>query len=108
MRPKRPSGNGWEKVGGDAHWTKVEPGYWFESWLHPGQGLFAISAVEVCVEPDLMLPNSVIYQLSVSVLGERCDDGEARSALADFDLLPANEATYRSTARVRRFTHKIS
>jgi hypothetical protein len=46
LTPKRPKGTGWEKLGGDTHVTQVEPGYWFESWLHPNL-VFAISAVEV-------------------------------------------------------------
>jgi hypothetical protein len=105
--PKRPRGHGWEKVGGEEHVSKVEPGCLYESWLHPELGLFAISAVEVHLEPDLMLPNSTLYQLSVSLLGERCDDAEAQIALADFGLLTANEATYHSAARVRRFAYRV-
>jgi hypothetical protein len=55
-----------------------------------------------------MVPNSITYQLSVSVFGERCEDCDAQSALEAFDLLSANEATYHSRARVRRFTRRIS
>lgn len=107
LMPKRPQGKGWEKVGGEDYLAKFEPGYLYESWLHPELGMFAISAVEVCVEPDVMLPNSTIYQLSISALGERCEDEAALSALADFGLLAANEATCQSFTRVRHFAHRV-
>lgn len=107
IQPKKPNGLGWREVVNPNVAALNSLGFANASWLHEPTGLFAISALEVAVEPGQpeLGPE---YHLSVSLSGERCSAADALFVLAAFELTDAKEDNHVPSGRVRNFWRPVA
>jgi hypothetical protein len=106
IQPKRPKGPGWQQMNGD-HLPMKAMGFPFEVWMHREHGLYAITAVEVAIdpgEPEL----GPEYHLSVSAMGNRCSSAQAAWVLDQFDLTDAKEDNHVPSGNVRNYWRPVA
>lgn len=107
VKPKRPAGPGWKRVHNPNDALLDSMGYPHETWVHAGNCMFAISAVEVATDPGRPVLGPE-YHLSISRQGERCTTADALWVLAQFDLLDAKEDNHVPSGRVRNYWRPVA
>ena len=107
VQPKTPTGPGWERVHNPNNALLDSLGYPHATWVHAGNCMFAISAVEVATDPGRPALGPE-YHLSISRQGERCTTADALWVLAQFDLLDAKEDNHVPSGRVRNWWRPVA
>ena len=91
--------------------AQVSLGYAAESWFHPTQYIFVISAVEVAKDKD-GIDRGPEYHISISKRCggdvQRCSAAEASWALDQFGLEGAEEDNHVPNGQVRNFWRTVS
>lgn len=107
IKPKRPTGQGWQQVHNPNVKLLDSLGFPHASWMHEQTGMFAISAVEVADEPG-QVKLGPEYHLGLSQGGQRCTTADAVWVLAQFDLLDAKEDNHVPSGKVRNFWRPVA
>lgn len=108
IKPKRPTGPGWERFKDVSSLPIAKEGYPFEVWAHPVNRLSVISAVEVATEKPGMPALGPAYHLSISNFGKRCTSGDAVWVLGQFDLVDAKEDNHVPNGMARNFWRYVA
>lgn len=105
IQPKRPQGNNWTRF--DLPFQFDNNGYPVEGWMLEGQGITALSAVEVAHDPDQ--PDvGPEYHLSISRNGGRIDSQGAAWVLRQFGLEDATEDNHVPHGVARNFWRPVA
>lgn len=105
--PLRPNEkDGWIRLANPPAWVSL--GYAAERWLHEGQDLCVISAVEVAKDAD-GIDRGPEYHISISLGGRsRCTSQQAKQVLADFGCDGAEEDNHVPGGFVRNFWRPVA